>query len=197
MSADVMVRATDGLRLYGALLLDEFHLGGLFSGNSRNKTVIQAGFHFCPPVDPLRNVDLRGEYARVQPGVYTHKYPINTYDTWSLPLGYRTGENSDDLYLEARYRPNHRVSIALSTFRTRRGEPTPQPYAQDPDPDKYPFLHGMVETVSGLGGQIDYQPIHNLIISLGYIHNSYDNFENEENRSAGESQARLQLYIKY
>jgi hypothetical protein len=197
MSADVLLRPTDGLRLYGSLLLDELYLGGMFSGNARNKTAFLAGFHLCPPVDPLRNVELRGEYARIQPGVYTHKYPINTYDTWALPLGYWTGENSDDLYLEARYRPSRMVSVSLSTYKTRRGERTPQPFAQDPDPERYPFLHGTVESITGFGGQISCQPIHNVIVSLGINRNNYDNYRNEENKSAGESQASLQLFVKY
>ena len=70
-------------------------------------------------------------------------------------------------------------------------------YAQDPDPDVYPFLHGDVETSTGFGGWINYQPIYNFVGALGYVQKKYTNYQNTLDKSATENEISLRVYIKY
>ena len=83
--------------LYSTLFIDEIRLETLFDKvNSRN----QVGFTFGASVTdfPLDNLTLTAEYTRINPFVYTHFLPAQTYQNASYNLGHWMGNNGDLLY---------------------------------------------------------------------------------------------------
>jgi hypothetical protein len=173
MGADIEIQALDGYSFYGALFVDELYLRGFFNGDSRNKIGFQLGAFAVDPLS-LENLDLRLEYAKVMPAVYSHKFPINTYIHYDESIGHWLGENGDDLYFEGRYRVSRQLQFQLFTGRTRSGEPAVQPEAHS-DPNKFPFLYGTVERTDYLGCRSFYQPVHKITFGFKYTYRDIKN----------------------
>lgn len=166
LSADLRVWPIGGVSLYGALFLDELYLKKLFANDARNKIAVQGGVYLVDPLG-LRDTDLRLEYARVQPCLYTHKFPVNTYRHNGVILGHWLEENGDDLYLETRYRLSRNLRMALHMARTRQGEKGKQPWCHA-ESWRYSFLWGIVERTVTLGCTLAVEPIHNLRTAISY-----------------------------
>ncbi|MBZ0264365.1 capsule assembly Wzi family protein [bacterium] len=94
MGGDIWVRLKPGWTAWGELLLDDFQFGKIGTDYYGNKLAWISGTEY--------NVPLAGsllesgiEYARLRPFVYTHFFPINTYQHWTAPLGLQLQPNSD------------------------------------------------------------------------------------------------------
>jgi len=166
LSADLRFWPIAGVTLYGALFLDELYLKKLFADDARNKIAVQGGVYLVDPMG-LRDTDLRLEYARIQPCLYTHKFPVNTYRHNGVILGHWLEENGDDLYLEARHRLSRNLRIAIQMTRTRQGERGEQPWCHA-ESWRYSFLWGIVERTVTLGCTLDVEPIHNFRTAISY-----------------------------
>ena len=48
------------------------------------------------PIYPLglSDLDLEAEYVRIEPWIYTHRFPVNTFRHFDSPLGHSLGPNS-------------------------------------------------------------------------------------------------------
>ena len=195
MGADIEIQAIDGYSFYGALFVDELYLRGFFNGDPRNKIGFQLGAFAVDPIS-LENLDLRIEYARVMPAVYTHKFPINTYVHYGEALGHWLEENGDDLYFEGRYRLSHQLQFQLFIGRTRSGEPAVQPDAHA-DPNKFPFLYGTVERTDFFGCRISYQPIHKINLLFNYTYRDIENDNHVLGVDRVENEISLILNLDY
>jgi hypothetical protein len=166
LGGDFRARPIKGFSLYGALFIDELSLEDMFTQDARNKVALQGGLYL---VDLLgfENTDFRLEYTRVQPCVYTHKFPVNDYCHDGVTLGHWLEENGDDLYLAARHRFSRQLSIVAHLGRTRRGEKGEQPWCHL-DSGRYSFLWGTVDRTLLLGLSLDVEPSHNLRASMSY-----------------------------
>lgn len=166
LSADLRVRPIQGLSLYGAVFIDELYLKKLFAQDARNKAAFQGGLCLVDPLG-LADTDLRLEYTRVQPCVYTHKFPVNTYRHDGVVLGHWLEQNGDDLFLAVRHRFSRSLRLSTQLARTRQGEKGEMPWCHA-EPWRYSFLDGIVDRTQTLGLSLDYEPIHNLRASLSY-----------------------------
>ena len=195
MSADVEIIPLEGLRCYGAVLIDEIYLKEMFADDARNKVAVQAGCHL---VDPLgwTDTDVQLEYARVQPCVYSHKYPVNTYrhDGWAL--GHWLEENGDDLSLLAGHRFSARLRLTLEFSRTRRGEPGRMPWCHS-DSGRYSFLHGVVERSTQLILTAEFEPVKDIRILGGYRWHRRENRENVPGDDATRHEAMITVHLEY
>ncbi len=164
MGADLWIRPVPGMSLYGALFLDEIYLKKVFAEDARNKVAVQGGIYLVDLMG-LEDTDLRMEYARVQPCVYTHKFVANTYRHDGVCLGHWLEENGDDLYLAARHRFSRQIRVAVEVARTRQGEKGELPWCHT-DSGRYHFLWGTVEETVALGISMDLEPLHDVNASL-------------------------------
>ncbi len=121
MGVDLDVHPGKGLRLYLAYVIDDMRKLRIFSDDFVNKFSLQAGLLWVDPLR-LRDADLRMEYVRLEPWVFTHKIPINTFRHFTAPLGHVLGPNSDRwrLGLKRRFTRNLEATVELS--RTRHGD---------------------------------------------------------------------------
>ncbi|MFQ6092580.1 MAG: capsule assembly Wzi family protein [bacterium] len=195
MGADIEIHAIDGYSFYGALFVDELYLRGFFNGDPRNKIGFLLGTYIVDPLS-LENLDLRFEYAKVMPAVYSHKFPINTYIHYDEVLGHWLGENGDDLYFEGRYRTSRELQFQLFAGRTRSGEPAPQPEAHY-DPNRFPFLFGTVERTNYFGCRIYYQPAHKLRFVFDYTYRAIENDNQNPGADRRENELTVRLNLDY
>lgn len=164
-----------GHSVYGELFVDDISTTKLGTDWYGNKLAGQIGSFLVEPFG-LPDVDARIEYTRIQPWVYTHRYPINTYTSYGDPLGYFLGPNSDDLSLEIRKRFGRRIETVVSIDRRRHGANPPgvnvggdiaDGFSQD-DSKKAEFLAGDVTRTTAVSADISWEPLWNLVCRAGY-----------------------------
>jgi hypothetical protein len=139
LGAGLAWRATPGVRVYGQFILDELKVGQFFNDWWGNKWAYLLGAHAVDPPLPgggrIAGLDLRLEYARLRPYLYSHRAPCQSagcppldeqtgaaaYVHYGDVLGHPAGPNASDLAFSARYRPHPNVVAALDFAYTRLG----------------------------------------------------------------------------
>lgn len=121
IAADAQWIAVDGVKLYGQFMLDEFRASELFSGDGwlNNKWGAMAGFHVAGV--GIKDVELRGEWARVRPYTYTSRDTERAYVNSSAVLGHPYGPNSESVAFWADYRPTDRITASAFASLARHG----------------------------------------------------------------------------
>jgi len=194
MSADVEIIPLRGVRCFAAFLIDEIYLKEIFADDARNKIALQAGFQL---VDPFgwNDTDVHVEYARVQPCVYTHKFPVNTYlhDGW--PLGHWL-ENGDDISLLAGHRLSEHLRMAVELSRTRRGEQGRMPWCHS-EPDRYSFLQGIVDRSTEMTLTLIVEPAKDIGILGGYHWHRRENREHVSGDDASLHEVFITMNVEY
>ncbi|MEW6750557.1 MAG: capsule assembly Wzi family protein [Candidatus Latescibacterota bacterium] len=121
MGIDFDLHPGHGLRLYGAYVVDDLRKARIFSNDYANKFSLQAGFRWADPPG-LRDTDLWLEYVRLEPWLYTHKFPINHFTHFDAPLGHALGPNSDRWLIRLAHRLHPGLEAAAQLSRTRHGD---------------------------------------------------------------------------
>jgi hypothetical protein len=120
-SIDAKLHAVSNFELYGTLLIDDLtwsKLGSKFYGNEFAFTV---GGSYIEPLG-LENSDVVLEYTRIDPYVYSHHIPENTYANDQFVLGNHIGPNSDDMFARFSYRFSRKFKTSLEFEQTRHGD---------------------------------------------------------------------------
>ncbi len=121
MGLDVDIHPGRGVRLYFAYLADDLKKLRLFSNDFANKFSFQSGLLWVDPVG-FRDAELRAEYVRIEPWIFTHKFPINTFRHFDAPLGHSLGPNSDRWSMRAVHNFTRNLAFRLEVSRTRHGD---------------------------------------------------------------------------
>jgi len=167
MSFDITISLIDNYKFYGELFIDDFTLSENPFTYFGNKFAFQVGGFLTNPLG-LRDLQLRLEYTRVEPFVYTHRDSINTYLHYDKIIGYWLGPNADDLFLKADYQPMRDVRLSFLWERIRRGEGDVTIPHQKEDGPRKRFLSGVVEKKHIWGFNLTYQIRRDVFLSLNY-----------------------------
>jgi len=164
--------------LYGTMFIDELTLAGLtgtiFSNNRttgslfhspRNRT--QLGFTLgCSVTDmPINNLTITTEYTRINPFVYQHHDPAQTYTNAGYIMGDWIGPNSDLAYLNLNYIFFRGFQMNIWGEYIRKGSDSDSLQYASTQPD---FLYGLKNYYKYFGVTLKYQPIHELNFELSY-----------------------------
>jgi len=172
MGFDFKFTALKNIKLYGELLIDDLTTTKLGTGWYGNKYGFISGIFFAEPLK-LNNFDMRLEYARIRPYVYTHENGLQ-YTHYNSTLGHWIGPNSDLFTFSCKYQKTRRLSFASSFFHLRHGANTDEenfggdinefivPY----DAYRPGFLGGVVEKNQGVSFSSSYEIIRNLFFRL-------------------------------
>ena len=163
-------------KLYGELFIDDMTTTKLGTGFYGNKLAYLAGLY---TVDLFRldNVDLRLEYARIRPYVYSHKYSITSYQHFITGLGHKIGANTDDLLVELRYRLSKSMVASFTVEFQRIGHDTDSTnYGREIDFDrnlKIPkyldTLDGRRETIQSFSLHLSYELFRETYLRIEYL----------------------------
>lgn len=117
-----IIRPVKGLELYGELLVDDlgetkdiFKWGNKTSLNSKLARYI--GMSYAAKTGSVLTVD----YQRIEPGVYTHKFILNTFAEKGFSLGSQLGPNADEISLSFNQWLGHRFRLLLRYDYGRHG----------------------------------------------------------------------------
>ncbi|MCG8582682.1 MAG: hypothetical protein MI866_22350 [Bacteroidales bacterium] len=120
MYLDISSRQIKNLHLYTSVFIDEIALGRMFDKEEQSNHV---ALKFGAKVnDLLPNTSLTAEYTRVRPMTYQNFVPSVNYTSNSFFLGSYMGDNSEELYLAAGFKPIRGLDIHASYTMVRRGK---------------------------------------------------------------------------
>ncbi len=181
MGMDVELFVLPRTKIYAELFLDDVTTSKLGSSFYGNKYAYLAGIYHVNPLG-LANTDIRLEYSRLRPFVYSHKSDINTYNHFVTGMGHWSGPNSDDIYIEMNYRPTFRTRFTGFVEKKRHGSNTEQINAggdiftpHDPsDSVTAPFLDGILEENLQFGILYRYELFYNCYLTTQYSYGKGD-----------------------
>jgi len=167
MSGDIDVNLIDGLRFYVSLFVDEIYISKIFSRRGHHNWIgVQGGVHLVPLTGYLKDLDLRLEYTRINPFVYSHKFPINNFESYGYILGHQIGSNADEIYARVNYRHKRPLLLSLYYNKVRKGELVSAEEAYNNPSQR--FLSGEVEVLRTYGFGVTYEPMPNLFLNARY-----------------------------
>ncbi len=147
--------------LYGTWFIDEFTLSGAFNAQKRRN---QFGFTVGASVTdlPVENLTTTVEYTRINPFVYSHYIPTQTYESSSYLMGHWMGYNADLIYASLNYRFMRGLQATVWAEHIRKGGAgvVDQQYTQ-PQP---PFLFGPRTNYTYWGFDVKYEIMHELFV---------------------------------
>ncbi|SHI29409.1 hypothetical protein SAMN02745146_0401 [Hymenobacter daecheongensis DSM 21074] len=123
------------VQLYGQVVLDEFVLSQIRSGNGwwANKQGIQLGAKYLN-VAGIRTLDLQGEFNYIRPYLYQHEDKYRNYQHYQQPLAHPMGANLWELIGIVSYQPLPRLSVVAKGFYVKQGlDPLGQNYGSNPN----------------------------------------------------------------
>ncbi len=164
------INALKNYNFYMALFLDEFSVSDFTSPDrQRNQLGFTLGARSYDLIYP--NTDILVEYTRINPWVYNHKFPDATYQSHLYDLGHWIGQNADNLYLEANYRPfrNLRLGVQFESMRKGAMDSTKFQY-QLPTPT---FLYAPMIKTQSFGLTARYEPVRDLFFDFHFLFARY------------------------
>ncbi len=121
MGLDFDIHPGGNRRYYLSYVIDDLKKAAIFSDDFANKFSLQTGMLWVdPPL--LSDGDLLVEYVRIEPWIYTHKFPINTFRHFDVSLGHELAPNSDRIALALEKRLTAEWTLKMGARRTRHGE---------------------------------------------------------------------------
>lgn len=186
---DISNRSISGLKLYSYLLLDDIDFGKLFKGWYGNQTIWNLGFT-SSNFYKLLPLDIKAEYQRIEPYVFTHRLQYNNYTNLGYPLGTFSYPNSELFFTELIYRFTYRCSGSLGFIYGIHGANPVNPDGsvlnvggdivlghRSFDSETIHFLQGDLEYQRIISASINYEPYKEIKLSLkvNYLNQSLQN----------------------
>ena len=181
MGLDLKCTALKNIQFYGELLIDDVTTTKLGTDWYGNKLAYSLGAFWVDPFK-IQNMDIRIEYHRIRPYVYSHTNGIN-YTHYQSALGYWSGPNSENFYTEFNYRFSKSLLTTLFFQLSRHGANTAdknvggdieRPHGLDDD-EYLGFLEGTLERSESLGFDFTYEIFENCYCQIGYRHHNSNN----------------------
>jgi hypothetical protein len=193
-SVDVEMNLIRGISLYGELLIDDMKTGKLGTDYIGNKFGYIGGAYIASPFR-IWNTSFNIEYSRLDPFVYTHFYPINTYKNWNASLGSDLPPNSERWMAKFHWCPLYTLDFELAGIYVRHGANTSTVNAggnidtpPDIGQDNASFLGGDIQEDKIIESGIKWEPLENYFIAGTWrAHDFPEGYQNEWRLSIGVS----------
>jgi hypothetical protein len=179
-----------GLKLYGAVNIDDIDFSKVGTGWHGNKLLYNAGF-FTTFLHNYTSIDIGGQYLHIDPYLYSHRIFDNNVTNSSYSLIDPLQPNSENLVFRINYYPLRRLKFRLDGFYARHGANPLNPDGsikrnvggdvlvghRDIDDLKAEFLDGDIEYLRRFSLTAVYEPIkgYNIELSLKYVDDSLQN----------------------
>jgi len=188
IALDMQVRPVRGIELYGDLLIDDLAFDKLGTNWFGNQFAFRLGGIATPVFAGIRNAALFLDYVRIQPYVYTHRIPMNSYEHGGFPIGNPLGPNSDSWMVRweqllsgrsevefyyKRIRKGHNVTDEDGNLIRNVGGDISQGHRADDSTEVF-FLDGNLENISIAGISLKYEFFHQFYFIAGYEYRKRD-----------------------
>lgn len=174
MGMDMKLIMSNSVSLYSELLIDDITTTKLGTDWYGNKLACQAGAYVVNPLR-LQDTDFRIEYTRLNPWVYSHRFPIDSFTNYGDVLGHPAGPNSDEVLVALRKRFTRRLHTGITFTRYRHGNNTAtRNVGGDPldgfspgDSKEAHFLAGDRITMTAVSATVSYEILWRLFLGAG------------------------------
>lgn len=201
LSIDATAFAGRGVKAYAALFLDDYRLADNPFTYWKQQWSLLAGIFWADPVG-LEDTDVRMEYTRVEPFVYTHKFGLINYTHFEQSLGTALPPNSDAVLFEGRYQPSRRHAFRTSYEFIRHGDGDVAVSGEElgygqPGRMKKKFLMGVNETRHVVSLGATWEVFRNHYAYADYSFQHVRNFENVRGRDISQHFALIGYRLDY
>ncbi len=184
---DFKNNSIEGVNFYATLLIDDLDFGKIGTDWYGNQTLVNIGIYSTLLYD-LIPLDIRIQYLKVDPYVYTHRIFDNNYSNYGFPLTDDFQPNSDLIDVSINYYPHHRISIkpgfrfqrhganelnSDGTVKTNYGGDFLVGY-RGGDPTSVSFLDGVKEYTRMFSLHLVYEPVNNYFLWLNAMYKNSD-----------------------
>ena len=196
MCFDFTLTLLPSTRIYAEYFIDDMTLTENLLTYFGNKFAFLAGIHWAD-VANLPDLDLRAEYTRIEPYVYTHWDTINIYTHKTYLIGYQLGPNSDNAFLQLSYRINRDIEVDGFSLRQRKGDGAADTNTRPETGTRKYFLKGTVEDRRLYGLTIRDQLRTDLFVALSYVYSNTENMDRIAGNRSHDHLALFEIYYKY
>lgn len=196
LSFDVTTTLIPSVKLYGEYFIDDMTSTKSLTKYFGNKFAFLVGGYWVDPLK-IRNIDLRFEYARVEPFVYTHWDSINIYTHYDKIIGHWLGPNSENVFFQIGYQLSRDLRFELNLERIRKGVGRADTHSRPDVGDEKHFLGGIVENRKLAGLKLTDQIRRDFFISVSYTYSDSRNLAQIQGRKSYDHLARFVFYFNY
>jgi len=196
ISFDGTVFIKNRVKVYGEILLDDFSFAKNIFNNFVNKWGVLVGGLWVDPLG-VRNTEFRIELVRIQPFVYTHIIPLNTFSNYNNVIGHWLGPDADDWYFEMAKQLHKNLRVGISWEQRRRGSGNDLNDGEQPPDNRIHFLSGVVERnrIYGFSGQ--WQVRRDWYLSANYNFIQSKNLRRQENLDQNNHRLFISFFLNY
>jgi len=175
---DFDINCMKGFKIFGELFVDDlFAPWELFSDYWGNKFAFNFGTFWVNPLQ-IVDSDLRIEYTRIEPYVYTHDKEVNVFENYNICLGSFLQPNSDCLIFKFRKYLNSFLYYRIKYYFSRHGRGDKREPHMTSDNEKKEFLEGIVEKVNKISTGITGEIRHDCTFYCDITYKQTDNYLN-------------------
>jgi len=183
-------------KIYGEIFIDDLSLEYPIGAYWGNKLAYFFGAALARPLG-WRDADVRLEYTRVDPFVYTHQDSFNVYTHSGESLGSQLGPNADRVRFALAYQPHRDVRLTSEFWHDRKGKGNLFTPHQDADGNSKGFLKGVLETANEWRAGMTVQIRRDVYVEITYSHRDVKNFNRVAGSNETMQQARFILRADY
>ncbi|MBN1997102.1 hypothetical protein JW935_06085 [candidate division KSB1 bacterium] len=195
ISFDIKINFFPNVKLFAEYYIDDMTSSASLTSYFGNKFAFVTGGTLADPFK-IRNLDVRFEYARIEPYVYTHWDSINIYTHYDKIIGHWLGPNSQDVYLQTGYQMGRDLRLEFTMEKIRKGIGKADTKTRPSSGTGKKFLDGMVEKKNLYGIRIVNQFRRDIFASICYYYADIKNLNLTTNQSC-DHLARFELVINY
>lgn len=182
--------------LYGEWFIDDMTSTKIGQNYFGNKFAWVFGGQWVDPFQ-LKNVDLRAEYARISPYVYSHWDSLNIYTHYDKIIGHWLGPNADSFYLECGWQMSRDFRIEMNAEFVRKGEGAADTNSRPADGENKDFLKGVLEKRQLFGLSLVDQIRRDMFIAVSYTFRNVENVERQTDAVSQDHLARFHFYFNW
>jgi hypothetical protein len=138
-----------------------------YGGATSRRQITQLGYTLGMSLAdlPFDNLTINTEYTRINPFVYGHHDPAQTYTSSSYLMGHWMGHNSDLLYDNVNYKILRGLKSELWLAHIRKGSDS---YEEQYGNTQLDFLFGRRNTYKYFGINVKYDWLHDVKLEASY-----------------------------
>jgi hypothetical protein len=182
--------------LYGEWFIDDMTSGKIGQNYFGNKWGWIFGAHVADPFK-LKDVDLKAEYGRIDPYVYTHWDSLNIYTNYDKIIGHPLGPNAESIYLELGWQVNANFRIEVNGQRIRKAEGEANTKTYPVHGENKDFLKGLQEKRNLVGIRLIDQFRRDIFVELSYTYSDTQNLWLNEGATSYDHLARFHIYFNW
>lgn len=207
ISFDFQWTPRNGVAVYGELLIDDFNTSRSWD-HYGNKLAGVAGLHLVDPWGPA-GVDVGLEYTWLDPWVYTHRVPGNSYTHFDRSLGHWLPPNSNHARAEVGWRATGPLTLHASVERVRTsiahtagsygGYFVPDTNRPDPTDRNSPkhYMKGTIESTRRWAVAAEWEPSHEWFLRAEFSASDIENLAHVPENHFSFLTSSLQMRIEY